>query len=351
MTTTSTRAPLSSSYSDQLRRRRLIFTDPAARSLLTDRSQYITFLESQLDRVTSSCLTVDSFSERLNDMAKTINSFDSRISSLTHSISNLQEQRESDLSARASLESSVSHIMERLSVLETDLSKVKLEVSQQGSKVERVQESLDVGLKDFTREIKENYIGREGFVQLKGDVLQVKNETEKLRKDSSDTWSRVSKIGQDVNILAGDQSELINQMSSMQSTTSSLNQHVISLQNSVENWTGIDPNTLKNDIELLQLNLNSLKQGSKESISALLGDIDNLSSVCFKHLDDNKGLVEEFGGLKKLINQINKKVAYIESQFGLKMNSVITKTNEFLDEVLLVENRMNYLEELVKGER
>ena len=40
--------------------------------LLTDRSSYITYLESQLERVSAACLTVSSFDERIEQAASSV---------------------------------------------------------------------------------------------------------------------------------------------------------------------------------------------------------------------------------------------------------------------------------------
>ncbi len=44
-----------------------------AKKLLTDRASYIAYLESQLERVSAACLTVQSFDERLESVTSSTN--------------------------------------------------------------------------------------------------------------------------------------------------------------------------------------------------------------------------------------------------------------------------------------
>jgi hypothetical protein len=52
-------------------------------SLLTDRSAYVSFLEEQLERVSSACMVVSSYDQRFNEMQGLIVSLESRVSTNT----------------------------------------------------------------------------------------------------------------------------------------------------------------------------------------------------------------------------------------------------------------------------
>lgn len=47
--------------------------------LLTDRSAYILYLESQLERVTAACMTVHSFEERLEDATSRVQALEEKV--------------------------------------------------------------------------------------------------------------------------------------------------------------------------------------------------------------------------------------------------------------------------------
>lgn len=47
--------------------------------LLTDRSTYIAYLESQLERVTGACLTVQSFDQRIEAVTHTARSLEDKV--------------------------------------------------------------------------------------------------------------------------------------------------------------------------------------------------------------------------------------------------------------------------------
>ena len=53
--------------------------------LLTDRSAYILYLESQLERVTAACMAVHSFEERLEDTATHLQALEEKVGPSKHS--------------------------------------------------------------------------------------------------------------------------------------------------------------------------------------------------------------------------------------------------------------------------
>eukprot|EP00227_Mantoniella_beaufortii_P017182 CAMPEP_0197596504 /NCGR_PEP_ID=MMETSP1326-20131121/25202_1 /TAXON_ID=1155430 /ORGANISM="Genus nov. species nov., Strain RCC2288" /LENGTH=142 /DNA_ID=CAMNT_0043163013 /DNA_START=271 /DNA_END=696 /DNA_ORIENTATION=- len=60
--------------------------DPHAGRLLTDRSEYIRFLESQLDAVTLACLTAQSFDDRITSLGTAAVTFDEKLLNLARLI-------------------------------------------------------------------------------------------------------------------------------------------------------------------------------------------------------------------------------------------------------------------------
>ena len=54
--------------------------------LLTDRSTYIGYLESQLERVTSACLTVQSFDQRIETVASAARLLEEKVSTLSRAL-------------------------------------------------------------------------------------------------------------------------------------------------------------------------------------------------------------------------------------------------------------------------
>lgn len=62
--------------------------------MVTDRSAYIVYLETQLERTASACLTVQNFADRMNRMADQIVSVEERIVNLTRVIKLIQASDE-----------------------------------------------------------------------------------------------------------------------------------------------------------------------------------------------------------------------------------------------------------------
>ena len=59
-----------------------------------DRNAYVTYLEAQLERVTSTCMTVQSFGERIDQLSGQVTSVEERIVNLTRLIKLLQSSNE-----------------------------------------------------------------------------------------------------------------------------------------------------------------------------------------------------------------------------------------------------------------
>jgi hypothetical protein len=54
--------------------------------LMTDRTSYISYLESQLERVTSACLTVQSFDERLEGVNSSLRLLEDKVPLAPHAL-------------------------------------------------------------------------------------------------------------------------------------------------------------------------------------------------------------------------------------------------------------------------
>ena len=94
--------------------------------LMTDRSAYISFLEVQLERVTSSCLTVQAFSDRIEQLQSQILTMEDRIINLTRSNRALRQQQTTDVSpAVVSMDSEtqISALSDKVNRLERELLK------------------------------------------------------------------------------------------------------------------------------------------------------------------------------------------------------------------------------------
>ncbi|KAL0213492.1 hypothetical protein RCL1_007118 [Eukaryota sp. TZLM3-RCL] len=363
-------APLSSSYSDQLQRRRLIFSDPACRTLLTDRSNYITFLESQLDRVSSACLVVDSLSERINDLSSQLSSFDSRLNTFSKSLSSLQSQREMDLKFRVKSEEMLNSLSNRMVGLEKSISELVTrnhESTQFNQIVENKFNTYDKLSQDF--EIFSLNIGS------KINLLAPKNEILKLKDDISATKTQMTKILTDfsnfqqefsaINALVvtnsakiSDQNLTIEQISQSNSELTVKINSIIESQKSIKNDCQSTTEELKQSLSRHQSEISAsfekLKISNKESLSCILSNVEYLSSIFFPFIEDtNEMKTEVAASISSLINSIeklNKRTSYIDSQVCLKINSVISKTNDFLNELVIVNNRMNYFENLMSSE-
>lgn len=69
---------------------------PSPNRLLTDRSSYIAYLESQLERVSAACLTVQSFDERLEAAVSGIRVLEEKVLNLARLVSCAQQVRKQD---------------------------------------------------------------------------------------------------------------------------------------------------------------------------------------------------------------------------------------------------------------
>lgn len=61
-------------------------------TLLTDRGAYLNYLEVQLERVSTACLSVQAYDERFNDMQSLIVSLDSKIYNLNNMLTLSQKR-------------------------------------------------------------------------------------------------------------------------------------------------------------------------------------------------------------------------------------------------------------------
>lgn len=66
---------------------------PSPDRLLTDRSSYISYLESQLERVSAACLTVQSFDERLEAAVSGVRVLEEKVLNLARLVSCTQQVR------------------------------------------------------------------------------------------------------------------------------------------------------------------------------------------------------------------------------------------------------------------
>lgn len=64
---------------DKIAKEQMQFNKP---TLLTDRGAYLNYLEVQLERVSTACLSVQAYDDRFNDMQSLIVSLDSKIQTL-----------------------------------------------------------------------------------------------------------------------------------------------------------------------------------------------------------------------------------------------------------------------------
>lgn len=88
----------SQSYYDQYVHKnglgKMVLEQSAARkpTLLTDRGAYLNYLEVQLERVSSACLTVQAYDERCNDLQGLLLSLDQKIQNLSKVVAATLEQ-------------------------------------------------------------------------------------------------------------------------------------------------------------------------------------------------------------------------------------------------------------------
>ena len=62
-----------------------------SKRLLTDRSAYISFLEVQLERVTTSCLSVQGFADRIEQLQAQVTTADEKMANLSRQLTLLQK--------------------------------------------------------------------------------------------------------------------------------------------------------------------------------------------------------------------------------------------------------------------
>ena len=62
-----------------------------SKRLLTDRSAYISFLEVQLERVTTSCLTMQGFADRIEQLQAQVTTADEKMANLSRQLTLLQK--------------------------------------------------------------------------------------------------------------------------------------------------------------------------------------------------------------------------------------------------------------------
>ena len=89
--------------------------------LLTDRSAYISFLEVQLERVTSSCLTVQAFSDRIEQLQGQILTLEDKLSNVHKSTRILHQHGESQAGSLSHEHFAISTLTEKVNRLEREL--------------------------------------------------------------------------------------------------------------------------------------------------------------------------------------------------------------------------------------
>lgn len=89
--------------------------------LLTDRSAYISFLEVQLERVTSSCLTVQAFSDRIEQLQGQILTLEDKLSNVHKSTRILHQHGETHAGTLSNDHYAISTLTEKVNRLEREL--------------------------------------------------------------------------------------------------------------------------------------------------------------------------------------------------------------------------------------
>jgi hypothetical protein len=128
------------SYFEQYKRVRGVNTeDLDKQNLLTDRSVYLTFLENQLERVSSSCMTVVSFKDRMLDIETQTVDMDSRLTNglrrLKMHIPNEEELAEKSDKLQL-LHDTMSIMSQRIESLEQDKERESIRVLQLEERLE-----------------------------------------------------------------------------------------------------------------------------------------------------------------------------------------------------------------------
>ena len=122
----------SNSYAEQYKRMRGVNTeDLAKQNLMTDRSAYLTFLETQLQRVSASCLTVVSFQDRMLDVESQTIDMEQRLSNGLRRLKlqlPSEEQVEEKTSELEAMQAMITTMGQRLENLENERKEDKLQL-------------------------------------------------------------------------------------------------------------------------------------------------------------------------------------------------------------------------------
>jgi hypothetical protein len=150
------------SYFSQYRRVRGLNTnDIHKQKLLTDRSVYLTFLETQLERVSSSCMTVVGFKERMLDVESQIVEMEERLSNGLRRIklhTPNAEEEEKKFNEMRDLQETVVNLQTRLLALEEKKTKDQLTIQQLNKRINNMEE--DAVIKEEVREKREEGVRR-----------------------------------------------------------------------------------------------------------------------------------------------------------------------------------------------
>ena len=141
------------SYFEQYKRVRGLNTDDLNKQhLLTDRSVYLSFLESQLERVSASCLTVVGFKDRMLDVESQTADMDERLAyglrRLKLHLPNFEEQEEKSMQLQQ-LQETVQLLSSRLNGYEKErkedkstIQTMEAQMKQQGIWIQQTRNEL-----------------------------------------------------------------------------------------------------------------------------------------------------------------------------------------------------------------
>ncbi|KAL0235877.1 hypothetical protein GEMRC1_002459 [Eukaryota sp. GEM-RC1] len=330
------KAPLSASYTDQYRRRRLHLTDPTATTLITDRSAYLSFLENQLDRTTASCLTVDSFSDRLNDFTRRFASLESRLSSYSQSISSCRKEQEEFCAFRMNAEEAFARINHRLDKLELSMNKH--------------QENIPV-ISSLSKDME--------FVKAQAQKLDSKADKSEvtvvsLHLDRFKT--EFSKLTAEMCLLQNFeqfQSQIDGKLKSMSETLNKsdakLRSSEFSFQDQMDQLKSIT-DELKNENKSTIRFRNSTRETLETVFDNVSSLTDSFMPIVAKNSDEVGKVKKNIDCLEKSLDQCNRRTAYMDSQISIKINSLISQINQFFDTVALLENKVQYVQESVHSQ-
>eukprot|EP00696_Hemimastix_kukwesjijk_P008480 gnl/Hemi2/20719_TR6860_c0_g5_i1.p1 gnl/Hemi2/20719_TR6860_c0_g5~~gnl/Hemi2/20719_TR6860_c0_g5_i1.p1 ORF type:complete len:585 (-),score=227.86 gnl/Hemi2/20719_TR6860_c0_g5_i1:79-1833(-) len=143
-----------SSYYDQYLRAKQKPNAADTTRLLTDRSAYISYLEVQLERVTASCMTVQSFSERIEQVQGQLNTSEEKVMNLTKLVKMTQAYAEQQEDENGKLRHQLTDINTRLNSIISEVdAKIQNKVHDISDQV--VREKLHFHTRSLQSEIQE----------------------------------------------------------------------------------------------------------------------------------------------------------------------------------------------------